>query len=152
MTNVGTYAGQKRKNLKYVHFLTRTNVAAQLKNFSFRSATTPAAAAATPTIVDVHWPDDAAVNALCLHEQHEKYLKNIKHIVWQTLFLCLCPMSLTSLWLCPFMSFRIAWYTVRLNDTVLEILGKQVNFIKLGVVSFTNPLDAGSQVRRGTCL
>ena len=119
---------------------------------SFRSATTPAAAAATPTIVDVHWPDDAAVNALCLHEQHEKYLKNIKHIVWQTLFLCLCPMSLTSLWLCPFMSFRIAWYTVRLNDTVLEILGKQVNLIKLGVVSFTNPLAAGSQVRPHLCL
>ena len=34
--------------------------------------------------------------------------------------------------LCPFALLDI--HTVRLNDTVLKILGKQVNFIKLGVV------------------
>ena len=39
LTNVGTYAGQKRKNLKYVHFLTRTNVAAHLKKLQERNDT-----------------------------------------------------------------------------------------------------------------
>ena len=60
---------QNVKNLKYVYFPTSTNTTAQIfakkvqqKSLQrCRGASSSAAATPTPTMVDVHWPDDAAV-------------------------------------------------------------------------------------------
>ena len=68
----------KVKNLKYVYCLTSTNTATHICAKSVQQKTLPplqilgrtdaggSDGDANNGLVDVHWPDDAAINALCL--------------------------------------------------------------------------------------
>ena len=68
----------KVKNLKYVYFLTSTNTATHTYVQKVCNKKTPplqilgrtdaggSDGDANNGLVDVHWPDDAAINALCL--------------------------------------------------------------------------------------